>query len=217
MSLLPRILLLWAILLHVFSAAIPVTTPDLHILSVPGIENQTGPAHPHEPDHLPREPDSTIEARVDASPVPGVDQINAKIISYGVVTTRPDLYYTRYPINQAVAMRWGSEYWDEDIGATKSNYKFAMWGRLMDVNWLSGTASTLRSSMVAAKFGESRIKQYEDMFMKNVCQAYGETSQGDIIVLMKDTDWPDNRFDAATAWGGTLVPAVVWECWMSCG
>ena len=195
-------------MLHAFSSAIPVAIPAIPFEN-PSIDSRSPPEIPHELDIVSQgSSGSTIEARADVANVPGVTQIKAQIVSFGIAQSKPDLFYTKYPINLNVALQWGSNYFDEDIGATKANWKFAVWGRLVSSDYSTTVQSDLRQTMTNAKFSENRIKKYEDMFAKNMCQAFAETAHGDVIVLIKATDWPDNKFDANTCWGGKLFNLV---------
>ncbi|KAJ5884641.1 hypothetical protein N7495_009151 [Penicillium taxi] len=186
--------LLWVSFLGLFCSAFPIISPEYHgeILDL----------EPYAQDSLPQEQtEFTLESRDKVKKVPGVNECKTKIVSYNVATRLPDIFFTKYPLNINVAKSWGENYYDEDIGATKNSWKFAIWGRLWDNEWFSDTVYELRQSMVAKKFSENVIKKYEDRFLKNLSQAFGETARGEVIVLIDRNAYPDNKFDANTAWG----------------
>ncbi|KAJ5172650.1 hypothetical protein N7492_005243 [Penicillium capsulatum] len=124
--------------------------------------------------------------------------------SWGIVSTLPSVFFTNWPIALNTAQNWARDEFDEDIGATKENWKFAVWGRLLPGDWLSEVAMELEDQMQAAGYSTDRKKKYQDLFLKNISQAFGELANGDIIVLVGDEAFPDNNWKADTAWGGKL-------------
>ena len=51
-------------------------------------------------------------------------------------------------------------------------------------------------------FSQDRVKKYIDRLLKNMCQAFGETAHGNVIVLVDDEVAKDNKFDTNAAFGG---------------
>ncbi len=48
-----------------------------------------------------------------------------------------------------------------------------------------------------------------DPFLKNLAQAFAETSKGDVYVFIPQGRLPGNQWDMASAWGGWEYPALI--------
>lgn len=155
---------------------------------------------------------ATIEPRANVRDIPGVAELKGQIQSWGVATRLPSVFYTNWPTGLNDAQTWGRDMFDEDIGATKATWKFAIWGRLVSGEWLTSVTSELQDQMEAAKYPASRIKSYQDVLSKNLCQALGETVKGDVYLIVGDDVVPDNNWDVNTAWGGKWhAPARLYQ------
>ncbi|KAJ5808756.1 hypothetical protein N7474_010025 [Penicillium riverlandense] len=202
----PRVLLVWFFLLYSLGWTAPLAGPAELEISGPdqlnealsrysGIRNLPAPGEDDKSD-------SFLSVRADLPVVPGVNECFSKIQAWGVADNLPDVFFTAYPVNKNVAFHWGLDYFDEDLGATKANWKFAFWDRLADPSYMSDTANNLRTAMQNAGFSKKRRKYYQDRFLKNFSQAFAESAHGDVIVLLKQNVAPDNNWDSSTTWGG---------------
>ncbi|KAJ5173307.1 hypothetical protein N7492_005900 [Penicillium capsulatum] len=212
LSLFPLFLLLASLLFNSFGLAIPVrTSTDLddpdpifsYLEYTPWNESfDAHGANAH----------SSIRTRDVNILVPGVDEIKEKIKEFGIVQSKPNLFYTRQPveaINKGKVEEWGKAKYDEEPKAGKKDWKFAMWGRLADTNWVAHTSIDLAEEMEEAEFTDEQSKPFRDMFLQNIGQAYGEMAHGDVIILVKDEVTPDNRsWDVNRVLGGWEFPAL---------
>ena len=186
---LTRVLIVWIFLFYVLSSASPIQNIDSPFGRSVSESNEA----PH------------LSAREDIPDVPGVDELKQKVIEYGVATSKPDWFYTKYPLVTNVAQQWISQnaYADEPIGASnKDEWQYAMWGRIIDPIWATDKKDALKYGMDDAGFKPSRRDLYGDMFMKQLSQAFAEASQGEVFLLISDDAFPDDKWDTDSAWGG---------------
>lgn len=114
----------------------------------------------------------------------------------------PSVFYTEFPLDLSVARKWASCYWGEDPPTPKSDYKFAIWFRITDKKYFSGSIASIQANKPDDVSVEDN-EFYSDMFQKHVAQAFAEVSAGDVYLAVADNVVTDDRgWDSNKAWGG---------------
>ena len=85
------------------------------------------------------------------------------------------------------------------------------WTGLCDPQWRDSVQKAImepfkRPGITNAEL--SALVDKADPFLKNLSQAFAETSKGDVYVFIPQGQLPGNQWDLSSAWGGWEYPAL---------
>ncbi|KAL2046380.1 hypothetical protein N7G274_001827 [Stereocaulon virgatum] len=141
--------------------------------------------------------------------IPGVDECNAQIRTHGNVGHKTSLFYTGWGSNGApgtggtMTRKYATKY--------MCGMDTVSWTGLCDGDWRFAVQKAIVEPFKRPGMNNDELFALEekaDPFLKNLSQAFAETSKGDVYVFIPEGQLPNNQWNLDSAWGGWEYPAL---------
>ena len=141
--------------------------------------------------------------------IPGVDECKEQIVAHGNVGRKTSLFYTGWGANGApgaggiMTRKYAAKY--------MCGKDTVSWVGLCDYTWRSDVQKAIVAPFKLPRMSKDEIFALNvkaDPFLKNLAQAFAETSKGDVYVFIPKGRLPGNKWDMDSAWGGWEYPAL---------
>lgn len=141
--------------------------------------------------------------------IPGVDECNDKIREQGNVGAKVSLFYTGWGatgaanVGGAQARKW--------VRQNLCDIQTVSWVGICDGEWKIDVQNGIKNAFVHPGMSNDDLEALNekyDPFLKNLAQAFAETSKGDVYVFIPQGRLAGNQWDKDSAWGGWEYPAL---------
>lgn len=141
--------------------------------------------------------------------IPGVDECNEQIRAKGNVGPKTSLFYTGWGANGAPSV--GGTQARKYASKHMCNMETVSWTGICDGDWRFAVQAAIvqpfkRDGMSSDEL--FALNEKADPFLKNLAQAFAETSKGDVYVFIPEGQLPGNQWNLDSAWGGWEYPAL---------